>query len=56
MYKLGFAFAMVREFVYQLSFVGKNLYFEMPDLVEVVVHAIPVYMVQNYLVYLVIVI
>ena len=29
---------------------GKNLYFEMFDLVEVVVHGIPVYMVQKYLV------
>ena len=29
---------------------GENLYFEMLDLVEVVVHGTPVNMVQNYLV------
>ena len=29
---------------------GKNLYFEVLDLVEVAVHGIPVYMVQKYLI------
>ena len=29
---------------------GRNLYFEMLDLVDIVVHGIPVYMVQKYLV------
>ena len=38
---------MVCEFVKLLSFANKNYYFEMLCLVEVVVHGIPVYMVQK---------
>ena len=32
------AFVMVDDFVYQLSFVGKNLFFEMHGFVEILVH------------------